>query len=281
MQDWPHLEIVVVDDCSTDGSWDVLEELASRDDRIRVIRHEVNKGYPAALNTIVSHAQGEFVAFFDDDDDNVPDRLRAQVERIEAYERGTGAQLVFCYSNRAVVHGGETKPHHIAKAIGRVPREPSGPMVADFILGIDADPGYTWGRFGSCTLMVRRSTLDAVGPFDETFRRSAEWDMAIRGAQMGAHFIAVDRPLITQHKTATADKAGTIPLRYALKLRDKHRDYLKARGLYRASRLIAHSNFHGNGQRKWRARGFRALAYLTAPKLIGGFLARRKAARTR
>jgi glycosyltransferase involved in cell wall biosynthesis len=279
-QEWENLEVIVVDDCSKDGSWAVLCELAASQPQLKTIRHEANKGYPSALNTILEHASGKFVAIFDDDDDHVPDRISAQVERIVEYEQTHGAKLVFCYSNRSVVRREQSAASHIARAIGRSAPEPNGLAVADFILGIDAAPGMVWGRFGSCTLMARREVFAAVGPFDPKFRRCAEWDMAIRAAHLGAHFIAVDRPLITQYKTQGADKAGTTPLKYALLLRDKHKAYLDGKGLYHASRLIAHANFHGNKGRHWRSRAFRLLAFAIAPKLLHGFLLRRRARNT-
>ncbi|HEV7416277.1 MAG TPA: glycosyltransferase [Tianweitania sediminis] len=274
-QDWPDLEVVAVDDCSTDGSWGILSELAAQEPRLKVVRHEVNKGYPSALNSILSRASGEFVAIFDDDDDHVADRLRAQVERITTYEKVTGATLVLCYSNRAVVKTGQSGADHIAQAIGRVAPEPHGPEVADYILGIGGRSDRIWGMFGSCTLMARKSTFDAIGPFDPNFRRSAEWDMAIRAAQMGAYFISVDRPLITQYKTQSEDKSGLKPLHYALMLRDKHRDYLDQRGLYHASRMFARSNFWGNKKHRLKSRFYRALGYALAPQLIPAYLTRR------
>ena len=275
VQDWPEIEVIVVDDCSSDGSWDILLGVADSEPRLHVFRHDTNKGYPGALNTIMQHAQGDFVAIFDDDDDNVPDRVSAQVERIIAHEDETGAELVFCYANRNVVKGGQSAPDHISLAIGRMAPEPAGPEVADFLLGVDATPGKVWGMFGSCTLMARRASFERVGPFDETFRRCAEWDLAVRAAFMGAHFIAVDRPLITMYKTPGADKSGSIPLKYALLLREKHRGYLDQRGLYQASRLIARSNFHGNKRHRFRSRLYRALAYLIAPRLLLDYLRRR------
>ncbi|MCP8882616.1 glycosyltransferase [Devosia sp. XJ19-1] len=274
-QDWPALEVVAVDDCSSDGSWEILTDLAAREPRLRIVRHDLNKGYPAALNTILEHASGEFVAIFDDDDDNVADRLKAQVERIKAYEAESGAELVLCYTNRAVVKNGQDTPDHIAQAIGRAGPEPHGPEVADYILGIGASPDRVWGMFGSCTLMARKSTFATIGPFDADFRRCAEWDMAIRGAQMGAHFIAVNRPLITQYKTQSADKSGTKPLHYALMLRDKHRDYLNGKGVYLASKMFARSNFWGNKKQKLKSRFYRALGYALAPRLIPSYLKRR------
>lgn len=274
-QDWPNLEIVVVDDCSSDSSWDRLVQIAKTDTRIRVFRHEVNKGYPTALNTIISNAKGEFIAIFDDDDDNVSDRVKSQFQRITEYEKDTNAHLVLCYANRNVVKGGQTKVDHEALAIGRVAPEPSGPEVADYLFGTKSSPGKVWGLFGSCTLMARKSCFTSVGHFDEAFRRCAEWDFAVRASFMEAHFIAVDRPLITMYKTGGADKAGSIPLKYALLLREKHRNYLSKNGLYFASRMIARSNFYGNKKQYVRAYLYRIAAYMTSFDLLKQYLNRR------
>lgn len=79
--------------------------------------------------------------------------------------------------------------------------------------------------------------------FDPKFRRSAEWDLAIRVAYQGGYFIAVDQPLVIQHKTPTFDKAGRKPLDYALMLRKKHKAYLQKNKVYWGlfSRLIQDS----------------------------------------
>lgn len=259
-QDWPNIEVVVVDDCSDDNSWSILKTLAKHEPKLRLLRHEENRGYPAALNTLIQNARGKFIAIFDDDDDNAPDRLSAQYERMTGYEQATGAELVFCYANRNVVRVGQSSPDHIALAIGRHAPEPYGLPVADYLFDVSADPRYVWGVFGSCTLMARRETFLAIGPLDEKFRRCAEWDMAVRAAFMSAHFIAVDRPLVTQYKTESSDKSGDTPLRYSLLLRQKHRAYLEHRRLYLASRAQARSRFHGDKGQIWTSRGYRLLA---------------------
>jgi GT2 family glycosyltransferase len=133
------------------------------------------------------------------------------------------------------------------------------------MFGYLADPRYVWGMLGSCTLMARRSTLEAVGSFDQSFRRSAEIDFAVRASLQGAHFIAVNEPLVTQYKTAGNEKSGNIPLEYALKLRYKYRDYLAGERAYWASLAMAHAWFHGNAGRSWKRRMYMALAYALLP----------------
>lgn len=271
-QEWANTEIIVVDDASSDGSVSVLEALVARHPEVRIIRHPVNRGYPGALNSIVESAKGGFIAIFDDDDVSDPGRLRAQVERIVDYENMTGAERVFCYSNRHVVQAGAEEPDHVAEALGRRPVEPSGIAVAEHIFGYRSHPEYVWGLFGSCTLMARRETFQEIGPFDEKFRRCAEWDYAIRGAFMGSHFIAVDKPLITQYKTKTGDKSGKTPLKYDLMIREKYKPYLTAKRFYWASRCISHARFVGSKGGWLKSNLFMLAACLISPPLLKGKL---------
>jgi glycosyltransferase involved in cell wall biosynthesis len=274
-QDWPSFEVLIADDCSNDDSLSKIEQAAHLDARVRPIRHGQNRGVAAARNTIVTNARGLFIAFFDDDDESVPYRLSAQWERIVQYERRTGAHLVFCYSNRNVIEHGQASPSHQSLGIGSAGPEPHGQIVADHILAITPDRSLVPGQFGSCTLMARREAFLAIGPFDEAFRRCAEIDMAIRGAFLGAHFIGVNRPLITQYKTQAPDKAGTKPLEYALRLRTKHRNYLESRRLYFASRALAYSDFFGQRGQIWKSRAYRLFSLMLGPSLLRAELKRR------
>jgi len=271
-QDWPNTEILVVDDRSSDNSRAVIEALAAQYPQISLIPHEVNKGYPGALNTLLSRARGAYIAYFDDDDSSRPDRLRRQYERLAAHEADHPGQLVFCYSNRDVVAIDAARPDEVTRAIGRRAPEPHGLPVIDFLLLLTEEEPFVWGQFGSCTLMTRRENLQAIGGFDESFRRMAEWDMAIRAAQRGAYFIAVDESLVTQFKTAGvgAEKSGRTPLKYALQLRTKHRDYLLERGLYQASRAMARVRFHYARGERLRMRVFVVLAMAAAPRKLAG-----------
>jgi len=67
-QTFADLEIICVNDCSTDKSGQILEEYAKRDKRLKTINHNNNKGLGAARNTGVSIAQGNYCWFIDSDD---------------------------------------------------------------------------------------------------------------------------------------------------------------------------------------------------------------------
>jgi glycosyltransferase involved in cell wall biosynthesis len=241
-QDWPNFEIVVVDDGSTDNSLYIIKKYLQINPCIRLFQHEKNGGFPSALNTIIENALGEFVAFFDDDDTSIPCRLSHQVKRIREYRQLSGNDLILCYSNRYVKIPGKSTIH-LGLAVGRCAPEPHGMAVADYIFGIRYYSEYKWGVFGSGTMMAARSTLVQIGYFDESFRRNAEFDLTIRAAFLGVHFIAVDKPLMTQYKTFTSDKSKKKTLQYSLLLRKKYRDYLKSRHAYLSSMIYAYGNY--------------------------------------
>ena len=268
LQDWPEKEIIIIDDFSTDKSYELLSKIAQKNPEIILIRHKSNLGYPAALNTAIKKTNGEFIAIFDADDINSKNRLSSQIKRIEEYEEKNIDSMILCYSNRDVFKFKSIKADHIAYAIGRNSPEPFGEEVAEYILGIPTNPTKVWGMFGSCTLMARKSVFNQVGPFDESFRRCAEWDFAIRASFLEAHFISVNQSLIKMFKTPSSYKAGRIPLLYSLKIRDKYKPYLESRGFFNASKLIAKSNFYFNKKNLFLGMLFKLCSLIISPKLL-------------
>ncbi len=251
-QTWPQREILIVDDASTDGSRMILEKLERTQPEIRVIWHERNRGFPEAANRLLAEARGEFIAFLGDDDESAPRRLERQYRRIIEYEAAHPGAFVLCYSGRDVVPAGAETPAFQHHGIGRVPPEPSGPIVVDHLLGLMKDDGRSWGRVGSGTLMVRTEALRRLGGFDGRFRRASDCDLAIRAALAEAHFISVDAPLIVQHMTETADKAGKAELRYRLLLVRKYKVYLRKRRAYVGAWCYVHARFYFGRHWQWR-----------------------------
>src|SRR6266566_844385 len=79
-QTYRNIEILVVDDGSPDDTTDVVQNI--HDVRLRYIRHDVNRGLPAARNTGIRGAAGDYIAFLDDDDEWREDKLERQLKVI-------------------------------------------------------------------------------------------------------------------------------------------------------------------------------------------------------
>ena len=223
-QSWPRIEIVVVDDCSGDETPAILAQMAADDGDMRVFRQAENGGVAAARNRVVEEAQGDFIAFFDDDDSSLPDRVERQLLRIIAYERNHAKDApVVCHTaRRQLFADGSARivPTMGTRADGPAP---SGRAVAERVLiGTPLREGY--GACASCSQMARTSVYRAHGGFDPAFRRSEDTDLAIRLAKAGAHFVGIAAPLVEQTMTATLDKSLRGERDFALKLLEKHRD---------------------------------------------------------
>ena len=95
------LELIVVDDCSQDTTLKEIEEMASRDARIRILVTEGNSGSAAARNIGLESAKGRLVAFLDADDRWAPEKLQRQVDKM----RCENAQICYTAVQKVDVHG--------------------------------------------------------------------------------------------------------------------------------------------------------------------------------
>ena len=101
-QTYRNIEIIIVDDCSVDGTKELVEkELLKTDDRIVYIRHEVNKGLAAGRNTAIFNAKGVYFTFCDDDDEWECDFVESFVSIARNYDEN------WCFScgNIYLKHG--------------------------------------------------------------------------------------------------------------------------------------------------------------------------------
>ncbi|MBF8223895.1 glycosyltransferase family 2 protein [Halomonas sp. 328] len=91
-QSWPRLEILVVDDASEDDTAEKVAELARFEPRVRLIRHESNRGAYAARNTGMQAARGDYLTVHDSDDWSHPEKITRQVKALLRH-RGAKASL--------------------------------------------------------------------------------------------------------------------------------------------------------------------------------------------
>lgn len=97
-QSFSDFEFIIINDCSTDNSWEIITRHAAQDNRIIAINNETNLGSLASGNKALFHARGKYIAVFDSDDVCFPDRLKVQYEYFQSHPDialiGTGAELI-------------------------------------------------------------------------------------------------------------------------------------------------------------------------------------------
>ena len=161
-QTFTDFEAIVIDDGSRDASMEVVERVAGRDTRVRIIRQE-NTGIAGALNRGLNESRGEFIGFLDHDDLWRPDKLDRQVE---ALERDETIGFVGCYSALITPDGRCLGWRFGTAARGNVYRRM---LFCDLVAG------------GSVPL-VRKKAFEAAGHFDPApeIQGRTDWDQWIR-----------------------------------------------------------------------------------------------------
>lgn len=186
-QTFGDLEVVVVDDGSSDGSRDVVRAIA--DPRVRLVEHGANRGIAAARNTGVREARGEYVAFLDQDDAWYPHKLRRQVEILD----GEGAgDIALVFTAREIARSG--RRYRVARD-RRFPR-PIEKASRREVLAAFLDANFVW----LISALVRRGCFDDVGFFDESIRSGADdFDFCVRVA-MKYRLAYIDEVLVLRHE---------------------------------------------------------------------------------
>lgn len=79
-QSHPDWEWLITDDCSQDGTWEMIQDLCAADSRIKAVRNDTNQGTAFCRNRCMDRAQGRYLAFLDADDLWLPEKLQRQLD---------------------------------------------------------------------------------------------------------------------------------------------------------------------------------------------------------
>lgn len=181
-QDW---ELIIVDDCSTDNSFNVASSF--KDPRIRVVKSEKNEGAASARNLGIRKAKGIYISFLDSDDAYEPRFLEESVKKLES----SSPHIGICWTGYNLLRhvNGQTKQHQYMW-------KPSKGRPAYFSFLSDLRVGTNSG------ITIKREVFDQVGIFDESLPAAEDTDLFLRISQQFS-FEYVDDYLININQTGT------------------------------------------------------------------------------
>ncbi len=156
-QTFERYEILVIDDGSTDSTWNVVQQFGSR---IRYLPLGTNLGVSAARNTGIRKSRSPFLAFLDSDDYWLPEKLSSQIGFFRH-----NPEIRICQTEELWIrHGRRVNP-------GKKHRKPSGDIFS---------PSLKMCLISPSAVMIRRSLLDETGLFDETLPACEDYDLWLR-----------------------------------------------------------------------------------------------------
>lgn len=174
-QTFTEFEFLIIDDASTDGSRELLKEWDAKDERIRLILHDQNRGLGYALAEGVEAACGKWIARMDDDDIACPNRLQKQLKFVE---ENPGIDILGGWAVEIDTDGNPTR-------LRQVPISHE-----DIVRLIWTIPVI------HPTVMFRRRAIQQVGSYDIALRRRQDYDLWFRCAAAGLRFANIPEPLI-------------------------------------------------------------------------------------
>jgi glycosyltransferase involved in cell wall biosynthesis len=176
LQTYPHVEVIVVDDGSSDGTMQVL---LPYENQIQIYRQR-NKGPAAARNQALAAVRGQYIMFLDADDSILPQKLSKQVQLLER-----NPAIGWTYCDIEYVNGEGQRLYLASERFSYANRTSLDGILFDQILRGNFIPVHA--------PLIRRDSLFAVAPFDEDKRLIGveDWDLFLR---LSSRYVALYSP---------------------------------------------------------------------------------------
>jgi len=207
-QTYAPLEIVVVDDCSTDDTEAVVRAIGAKN--LIYVRNDRNLKGGASRNRGVRLANGELIAFLDSDDEWMPEKLVLQYSELD---RAGDPGRAVCYTRLLLRHpGGQLLQPDRGLAKG----EP----VADYL--------FRHGGYMQTSSLLMPAKLLRAHPFDVSLKKHQDWDLTLRLERDGCEFRYVDAPLTIWHQDGQQRVSDLVDIRGSVAWIERFRSAISA-----------------------------------------------------
>lgn len=159
-QSFTDFELIAVDDCSTDKSWDIVQKYMKLDNRVIAKRNKINLGGCKTLNVGLKLARGKYVARLDNDDWSYPKRLEKQFDFLEAHP------------DVGIVGGVMEIMNQHGEIIGQRKYNISDQEIRNNI--------FRYSPFSHPLIMIRKSIIDKVGFYDPEYAPADDYELYFR-----------------------------------------------------------------------------------------------------
>lgn len=191
-QTWPRIEVIVLDDCSTDGSWETIQAWAGK---VRVERAAQNGGQNVSRNRLTAASRGEWLAYLDADDEFLPDTVQKKM----------------AVADRAdCIYGTMDLHFHRGKDLVNTKKMPAI-QFPDPLVG-----AFEWKYPNTSAVMFRRSIIEEMGGWNEKVQNCTDYELYFRVILAGKRIVAAPDSVTVYRQWSTDQAVYQAPIRRML-----------------------------------------------------------------
>ncbi|MBM7409116.1 glycosyltransferase family 2 protein [Methanococcus maripaludis] len=203
-QTYENFEFIIIDDCSTDNSWKIIQKYAEKDNRIKAFRNEKNLKIVKTRNKgfKLMSSNSKYIAIFDSDDISMPERLEKQVAFLEKNpDYGLVGSHTLIIDENSEIIGYRKYETDFKKIIKNMLKK---------------------NQFAQPSVMIRKSAIYNVGFYDDEFEVCEDYDLWFKFAK-NYKIINIDEFLLKYRISNTQSKSTKLKktLIYTLKVQKK------------------------------------------------------------
>lgn len=169
-QSYKNFEFLILDDCSTDNSFEVIKNYEKVDNRIKIFKNKENIGLTKSLNFLISEATGSFIARQDGDDTSLEDRLMQQFDFLNNYNLDGCSTRAFIKNSNKLIPG---ISFHIPTSLLLKFKNP-----------------YIHG-----SLLLKKNVLEFFGGYDESFYYAQDYKLITEMKKFNYKIEILNKPL--------------------------------------------------------------------------------------